>query len=170
MLGQRKLLHGARTRWAPWGAAILLVVAALGLVHQYRASRSPSTLTPAKVAVEFAARGLALEADPSFGLEPGTHAHVLGHVLSNRRRAATQGVVTVIVTRSASEAKSLLTRFQASNLASDRSVCGSANYRMWQARNVVASFTSCDYLDGVAQEATSPAEAAVATAMGALIE
>jgi hypothetical protein len=170
MLGQRTLLHGARTRWALWGAAVLFVVGAVGLAHQYRGSSSSSTLTPARVTREFATRGLALEADPSSGLAPGSHAHLVGPVLWNRPRAAVQGVVTVIVTRSASEAKGLLTRFQASNLASEPSVCGSADYRMWQARNVVASFTSCDYVDGVAQEATSPAETAVATAMAALIE
>jgi hypothetical protein len=41
---------------------------------------------------------------------------------------------------------------------------------MWQARNVVASFSSYDYLDGVAREATSPAEAAVATVLAAITE
>jgi hypothetical protein len=170
MLGQRTVLHVARTRWMLLGAATLLIVGAVGLAHRYRASRSSSTLTPAKVTREFATRGLALEADPSSGLAPTSHAHLVGPVLWNRRRAAVQGVVTVTVTRTASEARSLLSRFQASDLARDRSVCGSPDYRMWQARNVVASFTSCDYLDGLAQEATSPAEAAVATAMAALAD
>jgi hypothetical protein len=66
------------------------------------------------------------------------------------------------------EAKSLLTRYQASKAVGARSVCGSRNYRMWQARNVVASFSSCDYLDGVVREATSPAEAAVAAVVAGI--
>lgn len=170
MRGHRELLRGARTRWVLLGLAGLLVVAAAGLAHKYRSSRSTSTVTPAKVTRDFATRGLALEADPSFGLEPGSRAHLVGPVLSNRRRAASQGVVTVIVTRSTAEAKSLLTRYQASSAKGARSVCGSTNYRVWQARNVVASFSSCDYLDGAAREATSPAEAAVATVMAAITE
>jgi hypothetical protein len=165
MRDRRKLLHGARTRLVLLGLAGMVAVAAAALVREYRSSGSSSTLTPAKVKREFAARGLVLEADPSGGLAPGSHAHLVGPVLSNRQHAARQGVITVTVLRSAAEAKGLLTRFQAAWDPDARSVCGSTDYGMWQARNVVASFTSCDYLDGAAREATAPADAALASAM-----
>jgi hypothetical protein len=156
-------------RSVPWGLAALLVLAAAGVAaHEFQSSRSSSTLTPVSVTQDFAARGLVLAPDPSFGLEPGSPAHAVGPVLTNRCRAVSQGVVIVIVTRSTAEAKGLLTRYQASKLASDASVCGSPDYRMWQARNVAASFSSCDYLDGVIREATAPAQAAVATVMAGL--
>ena len=153
-------------RWILWGLAGVLAVAGLAVaVRALRSDGSRSTITTAAVTRAFAARGIALEADPDLGLAPGLVAHVEG-ILWNRPRASSEGVVIVIVTRSTAEARALSAHQMA---PTTRDVCGETtakDFRTWQSRNVVASLSSCDYIDGAMREATAPANATVSAVMG----
>jgi hypothetical protein len=151
------------------GLAGVLVLAGAAIAREWRSGRSSRTLTPSEITREFAARGVALETDPSGGLEPGSPAHLIGSVLWNRNQAAKQGVITVSVVRSTAEAVGIERRFHAAFPVGARSSCGSASYLLlWRARNAIAMLSSCDFLGQPPREATAPMRATVAALMAAL--
>jgi hypothetical protein len=74
-------------------------------------------------------------------------------VLSNQKVASTQGVISVMILRSAAEAKKLPVR---APVAFD---CGGfpSSYATVKSRNVVATYTTCFNLSPLVHLATSPA-------------
>ena len=108
-------------RWILGGLAGLLLLTGAGVgVRMLREGRSTATMTTSAVTRAFAARRIALEVEPTFGLPIGSTAHALG-VLSNRPAASRQGVVVVIVVRSGAEARGLGSRHMNPK---SRNVCG----------------------------------------------
>jgi hypothetical protein len=154
-----------RTRWIVGGLAGLVIVAGVALaVHSRSASDTKAAITPAAVTRAFAARGIAIEHDANAMLEPGTTAHVRG-ILWNQPHASSQGVLTVLVVGSAAEARRLSLRHPDPTVTD---VCGgttASDYHTWQARNVVASLSRCDYTNTPERRATAPADMTVATVM-----
>jgi hypothetical protein len=131
-------------------------------------SRSSSTtkaaITLSGVTRAFAARGIAIERETNAMLEPGTTAHVKG-ILWNQPHASSQGVLTVLVVGSAAEAKRLSLRHPDPTVTD---ICGgttASDYHTWQARNVVASLSRCNYTSTPERRATAPADMTVATVM-----
>ena len=151
-------------RWILRGIAGILLLAGGGLAMRIlREGNSTAAMTTSAVTRAFAARGIALEVEPKFGLPIGSTEHALG-IFSNRPASSRQGVVVVIVVRSSAQAKALGSRRIDPH---SRNVCGgktASDYRVWQSRNVVATLSKCDYLHGQ-HEATAPAFAEVASVM-----
>ena len=152
-------------RWILGALVAFLLLAGAGAALRLLGAGRPKSavVTTSVVTRAFAARGITLQAD-TFGLPPDSKAHALG-ILSNRPTASRLGVVVVIVLKSVAEAAVLGSRRINPKL---RNVCGGTtanDYRVWQSRNVVATLSSCDYLDRAALEASAPAFAAVAGVM-----
>jgi hypothetical protein len=154
-------------RWVVGGLAGVLAVAAVGLAIRAASSgpaRKPETI--ASVSRAFSAIGIPLEVE---GGDGGVQqflyrVHPLAS-LSNRPHTSRQGVVSVEILPTVAQAKILIA--QQMNPA-DRDVCGgttAADYGQWQARNVVASFSRCDYTRQPFREAATPAISAVAAVM-----
>ena len=149
------------------GTVVLVAVAGIGVAIQ--ASRAGSSTSPATVSAvtrAFAARRVQLEIDASAGLAPGVRAHPLGF-LTNQPHASTQGLVEVVVLRSTAEALGLARYSRRLDLTA-RDPCGdtgAVDLERLQTRNVIATFSACDYADTPARLATAPVGSAVAEVM-----
>ena len=154
-----------RTRWLLAGVAGIILIAGVGLV--VRSSHPGSKQAPvtiASVTRAFAARGIALEPELDAGVAPGVKAHPLG-ILWNGSRASREGVVSVIVLPSVAQAKLVNAQHMPPTA---RDVCGglpAADHRQWQAGNIVATFSRCNYTKQPFHEAATPASSAVDAVM-----
>ena len=157
-----------RTRWLLGGVAGIILVAGVGVV--VRASHSGSKQVPEtieSVTHAFAIRGIALEPELNAGLAPGVKAHPLG-ILWNGSRASREGVISVIVLPSVAQAKLVNAQHMPPTA---RDVCGglpAADHRQWQAGNIVATFSRCDYTKQPFHEAATPASSTVDSVMGSV--
>jgi hypothetical protein len=154
-------------RFALLGLAGLALVGVVGVaVHEHgSSSRDGAAVTWRGAQKAFAARGIALVREPNIELPLGSKEHFRG-ALMNDGATARQGVVTILLVASEAEARAVAARHMA---ASDRGPCGgtvATDYHTWQARNVIASLSTCNYLAGAqATYASSPATASINRAM-----
>ncbi len=87
--------------------------------------------------------------------------------LTNQPHASGQGVVEVVVLRSSAEALGVVRYGRRLDLTG-RDLCGdtgAVDLERLQTRNVVATFSACDYADTPARLATAPVRSAVAEVM-----
>jgi hypothetical protein len=157
-----------RTRWVLAGVAGMLAVA--GVVAAIRSSQPRSHSSPATVSTvtkAFAARHIALEIDGAGteGLAPGVPGHPMAF-LSNQP-ASGQGVVQVVVLRSTAEALGVIRYGKRLDLSAT-DVCGrtlAVDLERLQTRNVVVTFSRCDYVDKPIRLAPASAGSIVAEVM-----
>jgi hypothetical protein len=119
-----------------------------------------SIASAASVTRAFALHGIPLRLEEqSKGFEGQPSA--FSPVLSNQKVASTQGVISVMILRSAAEAKKLPVR---APVAFD---CAGfpTSYQTLKARNIVATYTECFNLNPSAHLATSPVFPAFVAAM-----
>jgi hypothetical protein len=158
-----------RTRWVLAGVAGMLVVA--GVVAAIRSSQSGSHSSPATVSAvtkAFAARHIALEIDGvgTVGLAPGEPGHPIAF-LSNQSHASRAGVVQVVLMRSTAEALGVIRYGKRLDLSAT-DVCGrtlAVDLERLQTRNVVVTFSRCDYVDKPIRLAPASAGSVVAQTM-----
>jgi hypothetical protein len=140
----------------------LVSVAASGSGLAVAGSPSNSTASiasAASVTRAFAAKGIPLEQQAPLMAAHGTNG--LPKVLWNRKTAFSQGVISVMVLRTASEAKKLPVRVP---VAFD---CAGfpASYLTIKSRNVVATYTRCFNLSPAMHLAANPALPSMMAAM-----
>ena len=149
------LLAGiALVSMAAWGSGL----AVAGSPSNSRVSIASS----ASVTRAFALRGIPLRLMDQSGAQGPKSA--VPPVLWNRRVASSQGVISVMILRTAAEAKALPVR---APVAFD---CAGfpASYATVKFRNVVATYTSCFNLNPLVHLATSPALPSFMAAMQSL--
>jgi hypothetical protein len=145
-------------------AALLIVVVGAVAVHEHGSSSPGRIVTWQGARQAFAARGIALTREPNAGLAMGSKEHFRG-ALWNYDAAPRQGVVSILLVASEAEARAVAARHMA---ATDRDPCGgtvAGDFHTWQARNVIASLSTCNYLGGGSSFASSPATANINLAM-----
>ena len=145
-------------------AALLIVVVAAVALNENQSDPSDRAVSAQRASQAFASRGIVLAPEVNAGLAPGSKEH-LRAVLWNHDDATRQGVISVIVVASTAEARALAARHPA---AADRDGCGgtvATDSRTWLARNIVATLSRCNYIDGGTTLASNPAGTTINLAM-----
>ena len=151
-------------------AGVAAILAVAGFVAAIRSSQSGSQSSPATVSAvtkAFAARHIVLEIDGAgtVGLAPGVPGHPIAF-LSNQP-ASGQGVVQVVLLRSSAEALGVVRYGKRLDL-SGTDLCGrtlAADLERLQTRNVVVTYSRCDYVDKPIRLAPASAASVVAQVM-----